>query len=202
MTIIGLDAELALFGDKKTANAGYNCSAMNSRILSGVAFSVLFALTTGSTAAVEKQEDRTLTFYHTHTDKWLTVTFAKNGDFVGSALQEANEFLGDFRTGDIRDMDPELLHILYDLRQAVGSDGAFEVISAYRSPATNKMLRERGAGVARNSQHLQGKAIDVRLRGVETAVLRDAAIGLQRGGVGYYKRADFVHVDTGRVRRW
>ena len=125
-----------------------------------------------------------------------------NGDYVGEALQEVNEFLGDFRTGDIREMDPELLDILYDLRQAVGSSGAYEVISAYRSPATNEMLRQRGSGVARNSQHLQGNAIDVRLRGVDTAVLRDAAIELQRGGVGYYEGSDFVHVDTGRVRRW
>lgn len=165
-------------------------------------FAVLFALTMGSTAAVEKHDERTLTFYHTHTDKLLTVTYAVNGEFVGSALEEVNKFLGDFRTGDVIDMDAELLNILHDLRESLGSDGAYEVISAYRSPATNEMLRERGSGVARNSQHVIGKAIDVRLRGVDTAVLRDAAIDLQRGGVGYYKGSDFVHVDTGRVRRW
>lgn len=175
---------------------------MMSRILLSVAFSVFFVLPTGSTAAVEKQAERTLTFYHTHTDTWLTVTFAVDGEFVASALQDVNEFLGDFRTGDSIDMDAELLNILYDLRQSVGSDGAYEVISAYRSPATNEMLRQQGSGVARNSQHLKGKAIDVRLRGVDTAALRDAAIALQRGGVGYYKGSDFVHVDTGRVRRW
>ena len=175
---------------------------MHFRIISGAAICVLLALTSGSTAAVEKQDERTLTFYHTHTDKWLTVTFAANGDFVSDALQEVNEFLGDFRTGDSIEMDPELLNILYDLRQAVGGEGAYEVISGYRSPATNEMLRQQGSGVARNSQHVQGKAIDVRLQGVDTAVLRDAAIELQRGGVGYYKGSDFVHVDTDRVRRW
>lgn len=163
---------------------------------------MLLVLTMGSSAAVEKQEERALTLYHTHTDKLLTVTFAVNGEFVGSALQEVNEFLGDFRTGDTIDMDAELLNILYDLRESLGSDGAYEVISAYRSPATNEMLRQQGAGVARNSQHVIGKAIDVRLRGVDTAALRDAAIDLQRGGVGYYRGSDFVHVDTGRVRRW
>ena len=90
------------------------------------------------------------------------------------------------------------------MRQSLGSDATYEIISAYRSPATNEMLRgsNSSSGVAKNSQHLLGKAIDVRLRGVNTAHLRDAALALQRGGVGYYQSADFVHVDTGRVRRW
>jgi len=175
---------------------------MNLRILIVVALSMLLVPTKGPTEAVKKQEERTLTFFHTHTEKWLTVTFAVDGEFVDSALTEVNDFLADFRTGDSTEMDPELLHVLYDLQKAVGSDGAYEVISAYRSPATNEMLRKRGSGVARNSQHLQGKAIDVRLRDVDTAVLRDAAIALKRGGVGYYRGSDFVHVDTGRVRRW
>jgi uncharacterized protein YcbK (DUF882 family) len=175
---------------------------MNIRVLLFIALSVFLAVATGTTAEVGKERERTLTFYHTHTNKTLTVTFADNGEFVHSALDEVNEFLGDFRTGDTTAMDPELLHILFDLRQAVDSSGAYEVISGYRSPATNEMLRQRGSGVARNSQHLQGKAIDIRLRGVDTAVLRDAAIALQRGGVGYYEGSDFVHVDTGRVRRW
>ena len=163
---------------------------------------MLFSLTTSSTAPVEQREERTLAFYHTHTGEHLTVTFAINGEFVGPALTEVNEFLGDFRTGDSIDMDAELLNILYDLRESVGSDGVYEIISGYRSPETNEMLRQQGRGVARGSQHLNGKAIDVRLRSVDTAVLRDAAIALQRGGVGYYKGSDFVHVDTGRVRRW
>ncbi len=175
---------------------------MNYQVLRVLALSILLAQATGTTAAVEKHQERTLTFYHTHTNEWLTVTFTQNGEFVSDALQEVNEFLGDFRTGDFIDMDPELLNILFDLRQALDSDGAYEVISGYRSPATNEMLRQQGRGVARNSQHVQGKAIDVRLRGVDTAVLRDKAIALQRGGVGYYEGSDFVHVDTGRVRRW
>ena len=90
------------------------------------------------------------------------------------------------------------------MRESLGSDGTYQVVSAYRSPKTNEMLRKRSAssGVATKSQHLLGKAIDVRLEGVKTAMLRDAAIDLQRGGVGYYESSDFVHVDTGRVRRW
>jgi len=113
-----------------------------------------------------------------------------------------NAFLADFRTGDAIEMDRELLDLIYDVRLSLGSEASFEVISAYRSPKTNEMLRGQSSGVAKNSQHLLGKAIDVRLRGVPTAQLRDAAIELQRGGVGYYKDSDFVHMDTGRVRRW
>jgi len=99
-------------------------------------------------------------------------------------------------------IDPALLDLLYDLQAAVGSHGRYEVISAYRSPQTNQMLRSRSSGVALKSQHMAGKAIDVRLRDVPLKRLRDTAIEMQRGGVGYYPESDFVHLDTARVRRW
>ena len=146
--------------------------------------------------------DRRLSFYHTHTDKELDVTYARDGRRIESALTEVNEFLVDFRTGDVTTIDPNLLDLLYDLRESLDSDGVYEVISAYRSPATNEMLRNRSSGVARNSQHLLGTAIDVRLAGVELTSLRDTAIAMRRGGVGYYEASNFVHIDTGRVRRW
>lgn len=147
-------------------------------------------------------DERKLSFYHTHTNKSLEITYAVGGEFIESALVEVNDFLADFRTGGETVMDPDLLNILYDVRTSLGSDGTFEVISAYRSPETNEMLRSKSSGVAKNSQHVIGKAIDVRLRGVTTAELRDAALELRRGGVGYYQKSDFVHMDTGRVRRW
>lgn len=147
-------------------------------------------------------DERRLSFYHTHTGKSLEVTYAVGGEYVESALLEINAFLSDFRTGDVKEMDAELLDVIYDVRASLSSSETFEVISAYRSPKTNELLRSQSGGVARNSQHLLGKAIDVRLRGVDTAELRDAAIALQRGGVGYYEKSDFVHMDTGRVRRW
>jgi len=148
-------------------------------------------------------DERRLSFYHTHTQETLEIAYAVGGEYVDSALDEINEFLADFRTGDEVVMDPELLDIIYDARASLGHTGTYEVISAYRSPKTNEMLRGRSSsGVAKKSQHLLGKAIDVRLRGVPTANLRDAAIELQRGGVGYYRDSDFVHMDTGRVRRW
>lgn len=147
-------------------------------------------------------DERRLSFYHTHTQKTLEVTYSTGGAYVDSALAEINEFLADFRTGDAIEMDPELLDLIYDVRESLGSEASFEVISAYRSPKTNEMLRQRSGGVAKKSQHLLGKAIDVRLRGVPTSELRDAALALQGGGVGYYEKSDFVHIDTGRVRRW
>lgn len=147
-------------------------------------------------------DEKRLSFYHTHTGRKLDVTFARGDEFIDSALAEVNEFLADFRTGDAVEIDPELLNLIYDIRESLGSKGRFEVISAYRSPKTNDMLRSRGSGVAKNSQHLRGKAIDVRLDDVDLPKLRDAALAQKRGGVGYYAKSNFVHIDTGRVRRW
>ena len=147
-------------------------------------------------------DERTLSFYHTHTDRRLDVVYARGGEYVDEGLDRIEAFLSDFRTGDRREMDPKLLDLLYDLRAAVGSRGRYEVISAYRSPQTNEMLRNRSSGVASKSQHMVGKAIDLRLRGVPLAELRDTAIEMQRGGVGYYPESDFIHLDTARVRTW
>jgi len=147
-------------------------------------------------------DERQLSFYHTHTGRSLDVTYAVGGEFDEEALAEINSFLADFRTGDEIEIDTNLLDFMYDLRASLGSTGTIEIISAYRSSKTNEMLRSRGTGVVSNSQHLLGKAIDMRLRDVKTSDLRDAALALQRGGVGYYEQSDFVHIDTGRVRRW
>jgi uncharacterized protein YcbK (DUF882 family) len=151
---------------------------------------------------VPASDARALSFYHTHTHESLDIVYYENGDYVDSSFAQINEFLKDFRTGDVTEMEPALFDILFDLRRDLGSDAAYEVISAYRSPATNEMLRANGSGVARQSQHLLGTAIDVRLRGTRTSELRDKAWEMQRGGVGYYEKSDFVHIDTGRVRRW
>ncbi len=164
-----------------------------------VAFTAGLPVSVNSASTIE---ERRLSFYHTHTGETLTITYTVNGEYMDSALAEINKFLADFRTGDVQVVDPELLDFIHDVRESLSSSGTFEVISAYRSPETNEMLRARSGGVARNSQHVLGKAIDLRLRGVETKRLRDAAIELQRGGVGYYEGSDFVHIDTGRVRRW
>jgi uncharacterized protein YcbK (DUF882 family) len=148
------------------------------------------------------REERLLSFVHTHTHERLTVPYFADGDYLPEGLSTLASFLRDFRTGDEHAIDPALYDILNDLRLATGTKRPFQVISAYRSPRTNSLLREHSRGVASGSLHLQGRAIDVRLADVSSAVLRDAAVELQRGGVGYYRGPDFVHVDTGRVRRW
>ena len=156
-------------------------------------------LTTASASGVD---ERRLSFYHTHTGERLDVVYARNGTYLDPALDSIEAFLSDFRTGDSRTIDPALLDLIYDVREALGGRGTYEVISAYRSPVTNEMLHNNSNGVAKDSQHVLGKAIDVRLTSVETERLRDAAIAMQRGGVGYYAASNFVHIDTGRVRRW
>ena len=145
---------------------------------------------------------RRLAFYHTHTSETLDIVYRENGAYVPEALTEIEHLCRDFRTGDLHPIDPALLDLLHDVRQATGGKGRYEIISAYRSPVTNRMLASRSGGVADHSLHLTGKAMDVRLPGTSTANLRRAALAQAGGGVGYYPEAGFVHIDTGRVRRW
>ena len=145
---------------------------------------------------------RQLSFVHTHTGEALTLTYAELGGYIASALQRVNLLLRDFRTEEIHPIDPALLDLLYAVATSTATNEPFHVISGYRSPRTNALLRMRSEGVARASLHMQGRAIDIRLPDVPLRTLREAAIDLRLGGVGYYRRSDFVHVDTGRVRIW
>ena len=145
---------------------------------------------------------RSLAFRHLHTGESLSVEYFAQGDYVRHALSEVNHVLRDWRTNQTYPIDPALLDLLNDLHRVSGSQHPFEVICGYRSPATNAMLHSHSEKVSLNSLHLRGKAIDIRLADVPLAKLRDAALGLRRGGVGYYPESNFVHVDTGRVRRW
>lgn len=148
-------------------------------------------------------DERSLSFYQTHTGERLTVTYKVGDDYVPAAMEKINYILRDHRTGEVHPMDPKLLDFLYDVLTAVNNHGAVHIISGYRSPKTNQMLRGRGErGVAKGSMHKQGKALDFRLPGTETKKLRDAALAMKRGGVGYYPDSDFVQIDTGRVRFW
>lgn len=147
---------------------------------------------------------RSLRFEHTHTGESLALTYAMGDRYLAGALDEMRHFLRDFRNGETHAIDPGLLDQLHLLAAVTATRAPFQVISGYRSPATNALLQREGHGVASHSLHLQGQAIDIRLVDVELADLRDAAISLRAGGVGYYPSpgSDFVHVDTGRVRRW
>jgi uncharacterized protein YcbK (DUF882 family) len=145
---------------------------------------------------------RTLAFRHTHTGEALSIAYAHGDSYLPQALARVNWFLRDFRTEEMRAIDPRLLDQLHALAAVAGSHAPYEVISGYRSTTTNQALRHRGGGVAEHSLHLEGRAIDIRLADVTLADLRDASISLQAGGVGYYPQSQFVHLDTGRVRRW
>jgi uncharacterized protein YcbK (DUF882 family) len=145
---------------------------------------------------------RCVSFVHTHTGETLRAAYFQDDSYQARSLAQVDYLLRDFRTGDVHRIDPALLDILFDLQTLANRDAPFEVISGYRSPATNAMLHRSSDSVAQHSMHLEGRAIDVRLSGFATRSLAEHARTLGRGGVGFYARSDFVHVDTGRVRFW
>ena len=146
-----------------------------------------------------------LRFYHTHTNERLDIVYRRGEDYIPEALAELDHYLRDHRTGEVRHFDPHLFDLLHDLTASLNdSGGEIDVICGYRTPWSNEFLRTRSAhtGVALHSLHMQAEAIDIRLAGISTSAVRDAALRLHRGGVGYYRSSDFVHVDVGRVRQW
>jgi len=146
--------------------------------------------------------ERLLAFYNTHTGENLKTVYWFNGNYLPEGLKEIDLILRDHRTGEIKNIDPRLLDLLFALHGELGASEPFHIISGYRSAATNALLRSISDGIATNSLHLDGKAADIRVPGIAVSALRQAAIALQGGGVGYYPRSDFVHVDIGRVRYW
>ncbi|MGR8953321.1 MAG: YcbK family protein [Gammaproteobacteria bacterium] len=147
-------------------------------------------------------EHKTLSFEHTHTGDKLRLTYFERGRYIQEALQEINYLLRDFRTDDIHPIDTALLDQLFVLKHTLGVNKPFHIISGYRSPLTNARLRRHSHGVAEHSLHTQGRAIDIRVEGVSSKTIRNAALTLAQGGVGYYPRENFVHLDTGRFRTW
>jgi len=156
----------------------------------------------GRAARAFASEAQGLSLYHLHTAETLRVVYREHGALVDGALDEINYFLRDFRNDTLHSIDVALLDELCRLYETFDGRGRFEVISGYRSPQTNESLRHHSSGVAKNSFHLTGRAIDVRLTSAKTYRLRDAAIALQAGGVGYYADSNFVHIDTGDFRTW
>lgn len=148
------------------------------------------------------EQERRLKMYHTHTGERLDIVFRKNDGYVAGALDQLDRFLRDSRTGEVHHYDPRVFDLLADLRDAVAPNGEFQIICGYRTPNTNEYLRTHTSGVARNSLHMLAEAIDIRVPGVPTIKLRDMALKLARGGVGFYPQSGFIHVDVGRVRRW
>jgi uncharacterized protein YcbK (DUF882 family) len=169
------------------------------------AASVLPAKALAAPVAKPGAPERVLSFFNTHTGERLQASYCCGGVYQPNVLEQVNFILRDFRANEIRPIDPNLLDLLYELGGVLHTDQPYHVISGYRSPQTNSMLRTRGGshtGVASGSLHMIGKAIDIRMPGVKLAHLHAAAMSLKLGGVGYYPSSDFVHVDTGRVRYW
>lgn len=156
----------------------------------------------GATVAPPVRGERRVSFVHTHTGERFSTTYWGDGTYLTRELSRVEDFLRDFRTGERHAIDPALLDQLHDLAVLTGTSAPFQVISGYRSPETNAILKATRGGQASHSLHMTGQAIDIRLADVSTDFIRDAALDLGRGGVGYYRGADFVHVDTGRVRHW
>lgn len=166
-------------------------------VLAGAAVPAMASL------APRPADARQLALSHTHTGERITLVYAEAGGYLPQALGALNRFLRDHYSGEVGRIAPDLFDQLHRLQQALGARGAFEIISGYRCPATNERLRTtRGGGVAKRSLHMDGRALDIRLPGVPLAELRDAAVALRAGGVGYYPAERFVHIDNGPLRRW
>ncbi|PWK71697.1 uncharacterized protein YcbK (DUF882 family) [Aminobacter sp. AP02] len=156
------------------------------------------------TASQASAETRTLKLFYTHTGEKAEITFKRNGRYDAAGLKKLNQFLRDWRRNEPTKMDPRLFDVVWESYRSVGATGYISVVSAYRSPATNSLLRSRSSGVAEKSQHMLGKAMDFYIPGVPLKKLRDAGLRVQAGGVGYYPRSGspFVHMDVGNVRHW
>jgi uncharacterized protein YcbK (DUF882 family) len=196
--VVAFVPSMSIMEPASRSNSG---GAMNRRYFLGLALSAVAA---PALAAKKKQEQpRVLSFYNLHTHERLTLAYRIGDRYQRSALHKLNHFLRDYRTDDVTVMDPRLFDLLFDINNRIGApEGTFEVVCGYRCPATNAWLRKVSWGVAKHSLHLTGQAVDIRHNDVSTRSIRDTALALRQGGVGYYPRSDFVHVDTGAVRHW
>jgi uncharacterized protein YcbK (DUF882 family) len=145
---------------------------------------------------------RELDLINTHTDEKLKIVYWANGRYEPEALAGIDRLMRDHRSGDVHAIDPALLDTLHALKRKLGTNEAFHIVSGYRSPVTNAQMHESNAGVAKKSYHMRGMAVDIRVPGRELSYLRKAALDIGTGGVGYYPRSDFIHVDVGPVRQW
>lgn len=153
-------------------------------------------------AKAKAPTEKWLTFDNLHTGERLKTAYWQNGRYLPESLKEINYILRDFRTGDVKQIDRKLLDLLNALVNKVEAKEPFQVISGYRSPKTNAMLNRKSSGVAKKSYHMKGMAIDINLPSFRLSHIREAALDLERGGVGYYPKSGFVHVDVGPVRTW
>jgi uncharacterized protein YcbK (DUF882 family) len=146
--------------------------------------------------------ERRLSFNNLHTGEKLDLPYWVEGNYVPESLSEINHLLRDHRNNQVAAIDPQLLDLLHHVRNVLDTSQPLQVISGYRSPASNQMMHNHSSGVAKHSLHMEGKAIDIRIPGIQLADLRQTGLQLKSGGVGYYPKSNFVHLDVGRVRNW
>ena len=184
------------------------CQISRRRLLaSGIAMAAIWSMpplawSRPHTARRTDLSDRILAFYNTHTQEQLQTIYWSQGAYIPSALADIDYLLRDHRANELTEMDLNLLNLLYAIRQKLDTTEPFHVISGYRSSQTNALLRRQSKGVAKNSLHMQGKAIDIRVPDYPSKTVWEVALRLRGGGAGYYARSDFVHIDIGRVRSW
>ena len=187
-------------------STGRSILRFKSFLIAGLAILVLSAAPAARAEDVTTASDPVayrLHLYHLHTGERLDLVYRVGGKYLTEPIAELDHFLRDHRSGDVKVYDLKEFDLLHDLLVKLGRpDGEIDIVCGYRTPVSNTYLRKHGHGVALHSQHMEAKAIDIRIPGVPTAAVRDAALSLQRGGVGYYAQSDFVHVDVGPVRRW
>jgi uncharacterized protein YcbK (DUF882 family) len=186
----------AVLAQAQTGSSGQSVAA-------GFAPSREVSDSTGTTAVGQQGLEHRLVLYNTHTAERIDIVYRRGEEYIPAALAKLDYFLRDHVTGDVRHFDPRLYDILSDLTASVGRPaGEIDIVCGYRTPTSNESLRAHTTGVAKHSLHIQAEAIDLRMPGINTLKLREAALALRRGGVGYYPHSDFIHVDTGRVRQW
>jgi uncharacterized protein YcbK (DUF882 family) len=171
-------------------------------VVTSVLLLVSFQPEPASAAEAPLREYR-LRLFHTHTNERIDIVYRRGDVYVQDAVNRLDQFLRDHRTGGVRQLDERLFDLLHDLAESVGrAEAEIDIVCGYRTPWSNEFLRSTTSGVASHSLHMEGEAIDIRIPGVRAGELRTAALALHRGGVGFYPKSQFVHVDVGRVRRW
>jgi uncharacterized protein YcbK (DUF882 family) len=172
------------------------------RFLCFVAAAAVTTAALPSQAARRLLRPRAVSLHNLHTGEALNTVYWADGRYLPDAVQRIEWLLRDHRTDEVHAVDPQLLDLLVDLQARLHTHAPFDILSGYRSPQTNALLASLSDGVAQNSLHLDGKAVDIRVPGRGCRHVRAAAMALRGGGVGYYPRSDFVHIDTGRIRSW
>lgn len=179
-----------------------NVTARRQFLRAGFGACTLLAFPAAYAGIIPQRSEKRLDMLNLHTGEHIRTVYWVKGRYIPDALQSINKVLRDHRSGELHPIDSRLLDLMEYLRYRMGSTKPFHIISGYRSPATNAILSAHSNGVATKSLHMQGKAIDIRLPGIPLATLREAAISLNAGGVGYYPKSDFIHLDTGIPRNW